>query len=258
MQMSKKIIAIGFVLALSAGWLLYNSDGLRNARIVKTEIARNVAARGGADAWEAVKSLRLAGQMDLGQGMHVPYVLEQKRPGKMCLEFEFDDMNATQCVDGDTGWKRLPFRGRNIPEPMTDAELREMAHSTEIGGLLFNARERGLDVEFVGEAAVNGQPATKLAVTLPSGAVRWVYVDKETGLDVKLDTRNVVRGQERLVETYYYDWQETDGLMIPRRQETFMEGADESHFLTVDKVEGNPELADSRFTIPALSRGASS
>jgi len=256
--MSKKVVVVGVVLAIAAAWLIYNSDAMKASRLVKATIARNVEARGGADAWEAIESLRLAGQMDLGQGMHVPYVLEQKRPGKMCIEFEFDDMTSTQCVDGNTGWKRLPFRGRNIPEPMTDAELRDMADGTEIGGLLFNVRQRGLDVRFAGEASVHGRPATKLEVTLPSGAKRWVYVDEETGLDVKLDTRSVIRGQQRLVETFYYDWEESDGIVIPRRQETFMEGAGESRFLTVDKVEGNPELADSRFTIPALALEASS
>jgi len=256
--MSRKVIAIGLALAISAAWLIYSSEAMKAARIVRATIAHNVEARGGADAWQAVESLRLAGEMDLGQGMHVPYVLEQKRPGKMCLEFEFDEMKATQCVDGDSGWKRLPFRGRNIPEPMTDEELREMAHSAEIGGLLFNAKERGLDVDYAGKVEVDGRPATKLQVTLPTGAVRWVYVDDESGLDVKLDTKTVVSGRERLVETYYSEWRETNGLMIPRRQETFMEGGGASRFLTVDSVEGNPELADSRFAIPAIALQASS
>ena len=87
----------------------------RNARAVDALIARNIAARGGADAWRAVSSLRLTGQMDLGQGMHVPYVLEQKRPGKMCLEFVFDGETAVQCADGNSGWKLAPFRGRRRP-----------------------------------------------------------------------------------------------------------------------------------------------
>ena len=231
---------------------------MKASRFVKATIARNVEARGGADAWQSVESLRLAGQMDLGQGMHVPYVLDQKRPGKMCLEYEFDDMKATQCVDGETGWKRLPFRGRNIPEPMTEAEFAGMAEGAEIGGLLFSAKKRGFDIKFLGKHDVNGRPTNKLEITLPSGAVRWVYVDEETGLDVKLDMMRVVNGRERLVETYYSEWRETDGLMIPRRQDTIMEGGDGSHFLTVDKVEGNPELADSRFSIPSLVLGASS
>jgi hypothetical protein len=231
---------------------------MQASRLIKATIAHNVRARGGDDTWEAVDSLRFVGMMDLGQGMHVPYVLEQKRPRKMCFEFEFDDMTATQCVDGDTGWKRLPYLGRNIPEPMTESELAKMTDGSGIGSLLFNAKDRGFTVEFVGKDTVDGRPATKLQVTLPSGAVRWVYIDDETGLDVKMDMMRVLHGRERLVQTYYSDWQETDGVMIPRRQETFMEGSGKSHFLTVDEVESNPELEDSRFAIPAIARQASS
>ena len=256
--MSKKIIATGVLLALSAAWFIYNSDAMKASRLVNATIARNVEARGGDDTWEAIESLRFVGTMDLGQGMHVPYVLEQKRPGKMCFEFEFDDMTATQCVDGDTSWKRLPYLGRNIPEPMTEEELAKMTDGTGIGSLLFNAQDRGFEIEFVGKESVDGRAATKLQITMPSGAVRWVYVDDESGLDVRMDMMRVVHGRERLVQTYYSDWQETDGLMIPRRQETFMEGGVESHFLTVDQVVGNPELADSHFAIPAIAQAASS
>ena len=79
--MSRKIIVVGLALVLAAGLLIYNSDTMKQARFVDSLVARNIEARGGAEAWDAVSSLRLTGQMDLGQDMVVPYVLEQKRPG---------------------------------------------------------------------------------------------------------------------------------------------------------------------------------
>src|SRR3972149_8342285 len=101
-------------------------------------VARNVAARGGAEAWRGVSSLRLTGQVDVGQGMLVPYVLEQKRPSKMRLEFVFDGETAVQCSDGKTGWKLVPFRGRTTPEPMTEEELGEPGGPGDPYGLLFD------------------------------------------------------------------------------------------------------------------------
>ena len=62
-----------------------------------------------------------------------------------------------------------------------------------------------------------------------------------------------VGGRERRVETFYHDWQETEGLLIPRRQETRTEGNNESHFLTVETVRVNPPLDDSRFAMPATA-----
>jgi hypothetical protein len=260
MTKQTKIWVAGAVLVLGAFLVLnsvYHFTG-GHGRVVDALIARNVAARGGADAWQAVDSLRLAGQMDLGQGMHVPYVMEQKRPGKMCLEFVFDDETAVQCVDGETGWKLLPFRGRHEPEAMTEKEYREIAGGAAIDGLLFNSAERGYKVTLLGKEMVAGRVALKLQITLKGGAVRWVYIDEETALDIKMDSTRMLRGKEQVVETFYYDWQETDGLLIPRRQETQAAGDDESHFLTVDGVISNPPLDDSRFAMPATAGGESS
>jgi len=253
--MSKKFVAIGFAVALVAAFLVYNSDAMKEARLIKAVVARNIEARGGADGWQAVETLRLSGQMDLGQGMHVPYVTEQKRPGKMCLEFVFDEETATQCVDGKSGWKLLPFRGRPNPEPMTEEEFHNMADSAAIDGLLFNSSRQGHEIKWLGTEVIAGRPATKLQVMLPGGATRWIYIDEETGLDVKLDSMRMLRGQETRVETFYYDWQETDGLLIPRRQETHTEGRKASNFLTVDGVITNPPLDDSRFSMPATADG---
>ena len=133
-----------------------------------------------------------------------------------------------------------------------------MAGGADIDGLLFNAVERGNKIKFVGTEVVAGRPATKLEVTLPGGSIRWVYVDEDTGLDVKLETMRVVSGKERLVETYYYDWQDTDGLLIPRRQESKTEGDNEFHFVTVDSVLSNLSLDDSRFAMPATPGGGAS
>jgi hypothetical protein len=252
---SKRIAALGAVVAAVVVFLVMDDIyGLTGGfgRVVDGLIARNVEARGGAEKWRAVDSLRLSGQMDLGQGMHVPYTVEQKRPGSMCIEFEFDNEMATQCVSGGSGWKLLPFMGRPYPETMTDAELAEMADAADIDGLLFDAARRGSKVRLVGKEMVDGRETHKLEIVLPRGARRWIYLDAETALEVKLETIRTRNGREQRIETLYSDWRETDGLLIPRRQESRAEGGPESHWLTVESVTVNPQIADYRFANPAL------
>lgn len=224
---------------------------LGSAQTVDELVARNVAARGGAENWRGVSSLRFTGRMDVGKGMMVPYVLEQKRPDKMRFEFVFDDETAVQTYDGETGLKLTPFRGRTTPEPMTEAELRETAATADLYGLLFDYDSRGHVVELLGSEPVQGRNTFKLKVTMPGDVVRWVYLDAETGLEVRVDATRTIRGSERRVETYYSDWQSVEGLLIPHRQETRTEGDKESHLLTVLTVQVNPQLDDLRFTTPA-------
>jgi hypothetical protein len=262
-MMSKKLLAIALALMLGLPVLYYFSPfyyfspELKEARLVDELVARNVAARGGAGAWQDVSSLRLSGRMDLGQEMVVPYVLEQKRPDKMCFEFDFDGKTATQCVNADGGWKITPYLGRTTAETMTEAEYRETADTVDPYGLLYNYAARGSTMDFVGQEQVDGRDTFKLKVTLSRGGVRWLYLDAGSALEVKLETMRTVSGRPRRVETFYHDWQAVDGLLISRRQETRTEGDKESHFLTVDSVQVNPALDDARFAMPSSVNASS-
>ena len=50
--MSKKVMVIALALVLASGLLVYNSDAMKEARFVKSLVARNIDARGGAVAWD--------------------------------------------------------------------------------------------------------------------------------------------------------------------------------------------------------------
>jgi len=242
---------LGTALATAALAFFLPASGL--AQTVDELVARNVAARGGEKAWRAVSSLRLTGRMDVGKGMMVPYVLEQKRPGKMRLEFVFEGKTAVESTDGKTGWKLRPFLGRTAPEPMIGKELREAADTADLYGLLFDHAARGHSVELLGREPVEGRDAYKLKVTLPGGSVRWVYLDAESGLEVKVEALRILRGRDRRVETFYRDWKAADGLLIARRQETRTEGEKKPHLLTVETVVVNPPIEDSRFALPSAT-----
>jgi hypothetical protein len=257
--MSRKAIIVAAVLVLGlAAILIYNSDAMKNSRLVKALVARNIDARGGADVWAGVTSLRLSGDMDIGQDLVVPYTLEQKRPGKMCLEFEFDGAKSTQCTDGERGWKVAPFMGRDAPELMGDVEFRETADSADLYGLLYDYKNRGIDIDLAGRETIDGHDTYKLEIDLPRGGVRWLYLDVSSALEVKLEATRTVAGKQLRVDTFYHDWRPTaEGLLISRRQETSTEGDTISHFLTVDSVTVNPPIDDARFAPPANLKAAS-
>ena len=74
-------------------------------------VEKNVAARGGLQAWRAVNSLTLSGEMDAGgkQNAKLPFVWSMKRPHKSRLEIRFQQQTAVQVYDGQQGWKVRPF-----------------------------------------------------------------------------------------------------------------------------------------------------
>jgi hypothetical protein len=241
MKVSTTVLVAAVALALPVSGLAQTVDQL---------VARNVAARGGAEVWRAVSALRITGRMDVGRGLLVPYVLEQKRPRKMRLEYVFDGETVVQCANGLDGWKLTPFRGQGKPEPLTKDELRELAASADPHGLLFDFVRRGHAVELLGRQQVQDREAFKLQVTLPGGAIRWVYLDAENGLEVKVETVRTIAKRKRLVETYFQDWRTTGGLLLPHRYESRTAGEKDSHLLTVETVVVNPTISNARFARP--------
>jgi len=219
------------------------------AQTVDELVARNIEARGGAAAWRGVSALQLTGRMSVGHGTYVPYVLDQQRPRKMRFEFTLNGQTFVQTSDGQAGWTLEPFRSRD-PEPMSKDEVREAAPTADPYGLLFDYAARKHVIELLGEEKVRDRNTYKLKVTMPGPVVRWVYLDTETGLEVKVEAVRKLRGRDRRVETYYHDWKATDGLLMARRFEVRTEGAKKGQTLTVAEVRVNPKLDDSRFGKP--------
>jgi len=213
-------------------------------------IEKNTKAKGGEDAWKKVSSLQISGMMSLGQDVNVPYTIDQKRPLKMCMEYEFDKRRVVQCIDGDSGWQFLPYTGRNVPEAMSKEDARAMADTASIDGMLLNAYHRGVDIEWLGEVDVDGLLADKLKLTMPGGTVRWLYLDKITGLETKLEYTRTIRGKEHTVVSRYSNWKTQNGLLFARRTDTQIVGDKRSQFLAVDKIIVNPAIDDKRFEMP--------
>jgi outer membrane lipoprotein-sorting protein len=212
--------------------------------------ARNVAARGGLASWRAVRTMTMAGRTDAGKGVELPFRLELKRPHKMRLELEFQGQTAVQVYDGVSGWKLRPFLQKNKAEPFSPEELQAASTQADLDGLLFDYAAKGYKLELLGREPVEGREAYKLKLTGKGQAVRHIWVDSGTLLEVKTDAVRRVRGTERRIESYYRDYKPVNGLLIPHVLETAVQGSQKKHKLTIETVVVNPPLDDSRFAKP--------
>lgn len=255
--MNKKLFPAFLIAAVILLAILYGlaTGGLTGGHGFKVDrlVAKNIDAKGGASEWATINTLRLSGLLDLGQGVHVRYVMEQKRPDKMCLQYEYGERPAVQCVNGHSGWNFLPFLGHRKPQAMSADEVIAMTDTASIDGLLFNSANRNFKVEHLGQEDLQGRLTKKLKVTMPGGTERWIYLDEETGLEIKLASTRQLRGKQRQVETTFSNWIEQDGLLFPGRQDTRTVGQSESRFITIDTIEVNPVIDDERFANRAVN-----
>ena len=214
-------------------------------------IAKNIEARGGLDKLKAVQTMRMTGKMTMGPGIEAPLTLEFKRPASMRIEFTLQGMTGINAYDGKTGWQMIPFGGKTDPEPMTAEDLKEAEEQSDMDGPLVDYKAKGHKVELVGKEKVEGSDAWKLKITLKTGDVRYLYLDADTFLDIKGESKRSVRGSETEVESTYGDYKEVGGLLLPHSIQAGAKGSDQKQNIIIDKIEINPTIETARFKMPA-------
>jgi outer membrane lipoprotein-sorting protein len=216
-------------------------------------VEKNVAARGGLQAWRTVKTLSMSGKLDAGgkQKVQLPFVLEMERSRKTRLELQFNGQTAVQVYDGTNGWKLRPFLNRRDVEPYTPDELKAASMQADIDGPLVDYVAKGTKVELEGIQPVEGHDAFNLKLTLKTGQVQHIWVDAQDFLDVKVEgTPRRLDGRFHPVATYLRDYRSVNGLMIPYVNETAVDGVKQTEKILVEKVIVNPKLEDSHFSKP--------
>jgi hypothetical protein len=241
--------ALGFTVSLSGADIAASKSGLSATEIVD----KNVAARGGLEAWRAVQTMTLSGKLgaggnqratlkvpDAGQGLTVrgrsnrpilssrpveevqlPFVMKLQRPRKMRLELEFAGQTAVQVFDGVNGWKLRPFLGRRVVEPYTADEMKTTSTQADLDGPLIDYAAKGTRLALEGMEKVEDRDNYKIKLTLNNGEAQQVWIDAQTFLETKLSGQpRRLDGTDHPVEIYMRDYRAVNGLQIPFVLET--------------------------------------
>ena len=242
-------IAVGVVACL------LTAGPVSAAELSATEIiAKNVATRGGLDAWRKVESMVWIGHIE---SAHAPipsmqFKLEQKRPNKTRLQINARGDKSVRVFDGVHGWKLRAARGRPAAQPYTPQELKFAQAGHGIDGPLIDYAAKGNSVTLEGVDDIGGRKAYHLNVRLATGDNEDVWVDTETYLDIRYDRMaDGPAGAPRRVSATYGDYRTVEGLQIP-----FLIGTGGGPGMTPDKMQIervvlNAPLDDSTFGSPA-------
>jgi hypothetical protein len=214
-------------------------------------VDKNVAARGGLNAWQAVQTMSLSGKLGAGgnrrdtlavpdsgkppagkkmgrlpvprpeEEVQLPFLMELQRPHKMRFELQFNGQTAIQVFDGVNGWKLRPFLNRRVVEPYTEDEMKTTATQADLDGPLVDYAAKGTRIELAGMEKVEDRDTYKIKMTMKSGQVMHVWIDAETFLETKIEGQpRRLDGTDHPVEVYFRDYRRVGGLQIPFILET--------------------------------------
>jgi hypothetical protein len=225
------------------------------AKTAAEVIDRNVAARGGLDAWRKVDTLVWLGHLEKGgrDTQRVPFVMTLKRPNLTRFELKEQFDQYTRIFDGTHGWKLRPGAdGRPETKAFSPEEAKFARAEYVIDGPLIDYQSKGVTADLDGIDMLEGRKAYRLSLKLPSGAERKVWIDAETNLDIRLDrpaTNPLKPGAP--VSVYFRDYADADGIQVARSILTGV-GADGTagDKLVIDRVLVNPKLDAGTFALP--------
>jgi hypothetical protein len=215
-------------------------------------VAKNIQAKGGADALRALQSLRLTGKLLVNQGqVELAYLQMKKRPGEVRAEVTLQGMTAVQAYDGRDGWRISPFQGRKDPEKMSADDVKSLIEDSEIDGPLVDWKGKQSTAEYLGTEDVDGTLAHKIKVVRKNGDVNFVYLDPDQFLEIRILTQRVVQGAQVETETDLGDYEKIGGVFIPFSIEAGSKGSNDKQKTVIDKAEANVPVDDKVFHFPA-------
>jgi len=218
------------------------------AQTVDEVIAKSFEARGGLDKLKAVQSLRMTGKMSMGP-MELPVVIETKRPASFRIDVTMQGTPAVQAYDGTAAWGISPM-GTGRAEALPAEQAKAMAEQADMDGPLVDYRAKGHQVELLGKERIEGGDAYKLKVTKKDGGVEYYFLDAGSYLPVRVEGKRTVRGTEIEGEGTVGDYKEAGGFLWPRLIQNGAKGRPEKQTITIEKIEINPTIDDSRFRMP--------
>jgi hypothetical protein len=217
-------------------------------------VAKNIEAKGGADALHALQSIRMTGKLLVQQGqIQFGYVTTKKRPGAVRTEASLQGMISVQAFDGKEGWKISPFQGRKDPEKMSADDVKSLMEDAEIDGPLVDWKAKQSTLDYLGTEDVDGTLAHKLKVVRKNGDVNFVYLDPDHFLEIRVVTQRTEQGAQVEVETDLGDYEKINGVFVPFSMEAGRKGDPDKQKIIIDKAEGNIAVDDAVFHFPTTA-----
>jgi hypothetical protein len=239
--------------------LLLCSFAAANAQTADDLVAKNLAARGGADKLAAIHAIVSTGELRFPGDFKLSYKETRERidpaSGNCAVRVDaaLQGLTVVQAYDGKDGWRINPFEGRKDAEKMGADETRELADEGSIDGALLAARAKGSQVDYLGREDIDGTEAYKLRVTQSDGTVFTYFLDPDAFLEIRILERRTIRGSEKETQTDLGDYERVAGVYFPFSIASGQkDGADsDRQVITIDSATANTDVPSSLFQMPA-------
>lgn len=144
--------------------------------------------------------------MKLSQmGQEMPMVIYRKGKDKLRTEVSAAGMEMITVINGDKGWMINPIMGSKTAQPLPEAQLEQSRkQSGDMGGPLYNWKEKGYKVELLGTDDLDGTEVYKIKLQMEEDEEpATIYMDTDNYVILRMDSKANMQGQELNIVTSF-------------------------------------------------------
>lgn len=221
---------------------LFAADAL-SAQTADDIINKHFEATGGKDKWAKVYSLHYTGNYLMGPGMEAPVtgIVISKPYHATYNSFTWQGMTNKTAIRADSGWTYNPFGGKRETDPLPADAIRAEKLTNDPQGLLFNYKEKGYTVDYLGMDDMDGTDVYKLRLTTRNGDMVYYFLDAESYYILKTAQRVKLKDKEQKSYSSYSDFRKTDyGVIVAFSHQSVDEnGIEQGGPVNFSKIEVN-------------------
>jgi hypothetical protein len=230
---------------LSLSILAIFATAISYAQTADELINKHIEAIGGKENWKKVNSMRSEATLST-QGIDIPVVITQVHNVGMKQEFTVMGMSGYSIIGVDGGWNFNPMQGQQKPEPITQDELNIGKEQLDLQGEFLDYKEKGHNVELLGNEDVDGTSCYKLKLTRKSGREATYLLDPKSFYIIRAVSKLTANGQEIESIINLSNYQKLPaGIVVPFTMENTMLPAP----INMKKIEVNVAVDQSIFKV---------
>jgi len=206
-------------------------------------IQKHIAAIGGLDNWNKIKTMKKVGSMSM-QGMEIGMTLTVANDKGVRTDISAMGMSGYVIVTPKEGWMYLPFQGQDKVTPIPAEQLKSAQNQMNVKSDQLLDKSNVKKADFIGKDTVNNISCLKVKITDNDGNEKTAFFDATTYYIVHEERKMKVQDEEQEVAINYSNFQkQPEGIVIPMTVTSPMGQGD----ITFKSIEINKTVDDKTF-----------
>jgi len=210
-------------------------------------IQKHLEAHGDINKWEEVETMKVTG-LFTAFSEEDKFIAIKTKDGSYYSELALGKADVVEAFNGTSGWTIDPWFEILYPRELNKDERNVFTQKAEFFSPFYNYKEKGIEIELVGITKLEGVDLFEISLTRPNRYKETWFLRVDNYLEYKYISRWVDFTYGVPSETYFDDFRDFDGLIIPCFIErTFSQ---RNRMLIIDNIEFNIEVDPNIFVMP--------